>query len=386
MPTALDILLARTRGDLPPVPGPAPSAPIPLAPVTGIGPLSDDTTAAFAALNPEPVPPAMATAPPLDTNFINSYSGAAPVAPTLQEPSFLDKLSTALLGFGAGFQGRGPQYIESVREERNRPIREYQRQLEQYNERRTRGTEIATRQQEREQDRAQQAAQNQYEREFQIWLKKTGARDEQTKERARRTFELEKEARRTAAEERERIAKEIAAKEKQRGDIATKLITQDFAPQKVANEIADAIVFGKPLSVATEKWRSVRARKMEASLNPTGGSAASAKYLVTPFDPATGTQYAPIPVERIRYTSQGQLIGFPQGTQFLPPGGQGGQAPQPAQQFQLPSLFPPLNPFETPTQPPAAPKLTRTQAKGKLVKEGYSSKEADAELDRLGIK
>src|SRR5262245_65434282 len=57
MATILDLLMALNRGDLPPLPRPAPTMPIPLAPVGNLGPLSDDTAAAFAAQNPEPVPP-----------------------------------------------------------------------------------------------------------------------------------------------------------------------------------------------------------------------------------------------------------------------------------------------------------------------------------------
>lgn len=276
MPSFIETLLALNGNGVPPVPDPA--APVPLATVGNLGPLSNDTAAAFAALNPEPVPPAMATAPPLDTAFVNSYAGPAPAAPTIQQPGFLDKLAVALQGFGAGVQGRGPQYIESVREERQRPIREYQRQLEQFNERRTRGVEIATRQQEREHDRTQRAAEMRYEREFNAWLRKTGVRDGEAKARMRQAFDIQK------MREAERIADERQAVQEQKqlrlkaADLAAKY--RLAGAKQYANELAerDAGLITK-VSPGAEKWFSAHVALEQARLNKiaagTGGGSAS---------------------------------------------------------------------------------------------------------------
>lgn len=290
MPTALDILLARTRGDLPPVPGPATSAPIPLAPTTGIGPLSEDTTAAFAALNPEPVPPAMAPAPPIDTNFINTYAGAAPVAPTIQDPSTLARIGTILSAVSAGLQGQGPQFVANLRAEREAPIRRYEQQLQAYNERRQRGLELATRQQEREQDRAQRAAENQYEREFQAWVKKTGVRDAEAQARLRQAFEIQK------IREAERIADEKQAEQERK---QLKLKAADIAKAyrlagagQHSNELAERdLGLRDNVSPAADKWLSAHVRLEQARADRaaglgggTGGISSQTAKLVEEFN------------------------------------------------------------------------------------------------------
>lgn len=288
MPTALDILLARTRGDLPPVPGPATSAPIPLAPTTGIGPLSEDTTAAFAALNPEPVPPAMAPAPPIDTNFINTYAGAAPVAPTIQDPSTLARIGTILSAVSAGLQGQGPQFVANLRAEREAPIRRYEQQLQAYNERRQRGLELATRQQEREQDRAQSLADRQYDTEFKKWLQKTGVRNAEAAVRLEQAFNLERDARKAAADLREQERKDKAQQQRDARTFAARLGTgPGAAPAELAEELGKYYAnLTDSLSPAASKWLNAQARRADilARRAGTGGISSQTAKLVEEFN------------------------------------------------------------------------------------------------------
>lgn len=268
MATILDLLQALNRGDLPPLPGPAPSAPIPYAPVPNLGPLSTDTTAAFGALNPEPVPPAILPPAPADQNFVSSYAGQEPVRPTVQPPTTLQKIAAVLSGIGAG-----PEYGMALKKQREDEVRTYQRQREIYDDRRTRGLEIAERRSEREADQANRAAERQYEREYQQWVRKTGVRDAEAKTLLRQAFDL------NVLRERERIADEKqqkaidAATEKQRRDIEDELASKDGAPPSVAREISEYRVGKRPgLSAAAEKWRGLRAKKLEAQLARVGGS------------------------------------------------------------------------------------------------------------------
>src|SRR5262245_29389289 len=157
MPSFLETLLALNGLNVPPVPNAAPSLlpaglpNVPLAP----------TPAPPINIGPPPAMPGgapAAPAPPLDLSLINQYQalrGPAPTPPVVQQPGFLDKLSTALLGVSAGLQGRGGEFAQSVREERQRPQREYQRQLQAYNQQGTelgvQGLNAAERKQERQQ-------------------------------------------------------------------------------------------------------------------------------------------------------------------------------------------------------------------------------------------
>lgn len=206
----IQLLMALNRGGLPPLPAPAPSedimvrpgatTAIPYAPVPGLGPLSEDTTAAFGALNPEPVPPRFTEPAAPDMNFVSQQTGAPPVAPAPLSRG--QRIANALIGFGAGLQGRGGEFLEQLRE----PQREYQRQVERYEGRRTQAIEAAERRAEREADRANRAAELQYNRDYQTWLKKNGVREGAAAQQAEYAFELLKEARRNAETERKERA------------------------------------------------------------------------------------------------------------------------------------------------------------------------------------
>jgi len=257
MPLFLDTLLALNGANLPPVADAAKPMPVPYAPVN-LGPLSTDTTLAQTAQNPEPVPPRFFQPAAPDMNFVNQYAGAAPTPP--QQPSGLQRVANALIGFGAGIQGNGPQFLNYLQQ----PQQIYQAQNEAYQQRRGAGLELAERRADREAAQANQIAEAQYQREFAAWQRNNADADAMTKLKAQQAFQMQRDAAKYAADQKAAIAKDQAAKATLRDNIATKYGTQDFAPANVATELADAIVYGKPISAATEKWRSVRADKAQA--------------------------------------------------------------------------------------------------------------------------
>src|SRR5499426_4385959 len=243
MATILDLLMALNRGDLPPLPRPAPTMPIPLAPVGNLGPLSDDTAAAFAAQNPEPVPPRFVQPAAPDAGFVNQEVGPEPTAPAPLSRG--QRIANAIAGFGAGVQGQGAQFLAQLQE----PQREYQRQLERYQVRRTEALERAERRAEREAAQAQRVAEMQYERDYKTWLKKQDIRADEATERTRQAFTLQRDAQENAQRIAAAERKERADREEQRNKIYADLVkSPTYAPVRVANEIADNIVHGKPMS------------------------------------------------------------------------------------------------------------------------------------------
>lgn len=252
---------------LPPIPAPAEPVAMPMVfqpPVTG-GP----------ALLPPDAAPA-APAPPLDMNFVNQYAGPRPMEPAQRPASTLNRIAAALSGFGAGVQGQGAQYLAFLDEQQQRPIRDYQRKLDEFEQRRTRGIEIATRKQQDEQDRTTRAAEIKAEREFQQWAQRAKITDETALQQARQAWELQK------IRETERIADEkVAVQQREINDRQARNIEYnlasgpDAAPPKIAKEMAQYIVNGTPLSPAADKWRNAQAQKIRVQierLSRTGGS------------------------------------------------------------------------------------------------------------------
>lgn len=192
MPDNLQILLNRLK-----------LLPIPEAPVPAdLGPLDPETARAFAALNPEPVPPAFAAPAPIDTSFVNQYAGAAPTAPAPRSRG--ERIANALAGFGAGFRGQGAEFLEQL----DQPRRAYEAQLERYQGRRAQGVELAERRAEREAERANRASELQYQRDLQVWLKKNDVRSDEAAKQAQYAFELLRDARRFDAEDKRQKAQE----------------------------------------------------------------------------------------------------------------------------------------------------------------------------------
>src|SRR5262245_16787278 len=214
MATILDLLRALNRGDLPPLPRPAPTMPIPLAPVGNLGPLSDDTAAAFAAQNPEPVPPRFVQPAAPDASFVNQEVGPEPTAPAPLSRG--QRIANAIAGFGAGVQGNGAQFLAQLQE----PQREYQRQLERYQGRRTEALDRAERRAEREAAQANRIAEAQYERDYGIYLKRLGIRQDEASERTRQAFEVYKIREQERIVDERQAARDKAQKEREDRTIA----------------------------------------------------------------------------------------------------------------------------------------------------------------------
>src|SRR5262245_10630916 len=263
----LEQLLALLGDGTPGLPKPAPSAPIPLAPVNNIGPLRDDTALAFAAQNPEPVPPRFVQPAAPDADFVDRYSGQAPTPPA--PLSRAQRIFNAIGGFAAGGEGRGGEYLEQLRQ----PQRQYERQREQFEDRRTRGIELAERRAEREAEQSNRMAEAQDERDYRTWLQKTGVRDEQAQERLRQSFELEKQARAFRMEE----ARQLRLEQRQRQDdargIAGRLGTgPGAAPPAIAKELG--LYYANvtdSLSPNAARWQNAQARRMEVLARGGGG-------------------------------------------------------------------------------------------------------------------
>src|SRR5262249_47683084 len=150
MPSFIDTLLALNGANLPPVPDAAKPMPVPYAPVN-LGPLSNDTTLAQTAQNPEPVPPRFFQPAAPDMNLVNQYQSFLPPPPTPPaQPTALQRIANALIGFGAGVQGNGPQFLNYLQQ----PQQQYQAQVNAYNNAKAelglRGLDAAERKAERE--------------------------------------------------------------------------------------------------------------------------------------------------------------------------------------------------------------------------------------------
>src|SRR5262245_33294360 len=208
MPTQLELLLAQLGG----LPPPAPSKPIPYAPVG-----APTFPTALGTLPPDIAP----TAPPgpQDTGFINRYAGPAPTAP--QPLSRGQRIANALQGFSAGLQGRGGEYLAQLQE----PQREYQRQLERYQGRRTEAIQLDERRREREQDAATRRAESQSEREFQQYIRSRGVSDSQAIEQLRFAHELQRDAIKLNAERVEQERRDKIAQQRDSRQIEERYFT-----------------------------------------------------------------------------------------------------------------------------------------------------------------
>lgn len=263
----IQLLMALNRGGLPPLPAPAPSedimvrpgatTAIPYAPVPGLGPLSEDTTAAFGALNPEPVPPRFTEPAAPDMNFVSQQTGAPPVAPAPLSRG--QRIANALIGFGAGLQGRGGEFLEQLRE----PQREYQRQVERYEGRRTQAIEAAERRAEREADRANRAAELQYNRDYNLYLKKLGIRKDEADEQTQRAFEIYKLDRHEKAEAEKERQRERRAQESDARVRTGRFFT-------LSNDMTLSTELGRHYAGLSDKPLSAAAAKLDAKLQGVG--------------------------------------------------------------------------------------------------------------------
>jgi hypothetical protein len=114
-------------------------------------------------------PPAAPSAP-IDRSIIDQYlalAGPAPVAPTPQPVSTLDRIAAALQGVQAGFQGRGGEFVAGLREQRERPQREFEQKQRDYEQRKLSlgltGTQAAMSAEEKRQARVTGEADRQFD-------------------------------------------------------------------------------------------------------------------------------------------------------------------------------------------------------------------------------
>jgi len=226
---------------------------------------------------PEAAP--RAPAPPLDLSLINQYqqfAGPAPTPPVIQQPGTLDKVATALLGISAGLQGRGGEYAQSVKAERERPQREYQAKLDAYNskigELGLLGRQTAERKQERQQAATQAAANEQSDREFKTWLRAANITDEQAIQQARQAFEIQK------IREQERVAdeKQAAIEQKQLRIKSAELASKYrlAGAKQYANELAERdLGLRDKVSAGADKWLSSHVQLEQARADRQAGLA-----------------------------------------------------------------------------------------------------------------
>jgi hypothetical protein len=363
------------------------------APQLPTGPTSAQAIAPPAPLT-APAPPMPDMAPtagpvPLDPSIIARYlaqAGPEPVRPTVAPASTLQRVAAALQGFSAGVQGRGGEFVSNLKAERDRPIREYEAKRQEYEGRRSQlgliGTQAAERASAATQARTQEVADRKADREFKTWLQRAQITDEQAIQQARQAFDLQK------IREQERVADErlqSQQKAQQQKDARTFASAYRKAGAgKFAKELGDYDAgLTEALSPEAAKWESAQARLAEIRANRAasgGAGGGTTERTVVELVGPDGQVLGQMRYGELRF-DQGAPAGFPPGTQVRLQG----QATAPTA---LPSPFPANLGFPELTPQGAAPQanMSRTQSKRKLVKAGFSSAEADKELDRLGIR
>jgi hypothetical protein len=399
MASTLEMLLKRLAAERA-APLPDPAAPV------GLGQLSNDTALAFGAQNPQPVPPQITQPAAPDQGFVNQFAGPAPTAPVQNDPSFLDKLGAVLSGIAAG-----PGYAQQLREERQRPIKEYNAAQERYQGRRAQGIELAERRAEREADRTTRALEQQYENEYKKWLAKNNDRSDESKLRMQQAFQLERDARHARLEAEREQQRERRQLERDARAIEERYFTAS-KNRGLSRELGRhwSGLSDAPLSPAAARLDAKLQRVGEARMGggggTGGGSSSAAQNTLAEFETlkqmaiqgvkaAGGTPEDE--VEAVRRATTGVVrkmarqprlfeVGMsPFGYPYAQPRG---AAPVPAETFGASPQGFPLAFGQQGGPQRAAPAATpkRGEAKRKLVKGGFSSKEADAELDRLGIR
>jgi hypothetical protein len=263
MATILDLLMALNRDELPPIPQPAEPVPMAPAPTGNV---------------PEFGGPSQVTEPPqapLDTRLIQQMLALRGPAPTAPAPlSRGQRIANALMGFGAGVEGRGGQFLQQLQE----PQRQYQRQLENYNQQGTelglRGLETAQRQQEQKTRRAQEVS----DREFAAEVNREARRLKLTDERELEMFRDTMLARRQR-EDDERAATEQRRREKAQQERDARVFASQLgrgpgaAPPRIAEELGNYYAkVTDTLSPAAEKWLNAQAKRAQIlASRPVGG-------------------------------------------------------------------------------------------------------------------
>lgn len=252
MATILDLLMALNRDELPPIP--APASPVPMAP-------------APTGNVPEFGGPSQVTEPPqapLDTRIIQQMLALRGPAPTPPEPASRGmQIARALMGYGAGMEGRGGEFLRQLQE----PQRQYQRQLENYNQQGTelgvRGLETAQRRQERQTARAQQVSDREFAAEVNRESRRLRLSDDQSKERLRQAFQLERDARAARLQETRELQRERREREAD-----AKVRTGRFFT--LSKNMALSTELGRYYAGLSDKPLSPAAAKLDARLQQVG--------------------------------------------------------------------------------------------------------------------
>jgi hypothetical protein len=268
MATILDLLMALNQGDLPPIPQPA--QPVGLAPApTGNVPEYGGPS--------QVVEPPQA---PLDTRLIQQMLALRGPAPTPPAPAGRGtRIANAAIGFGQGLEGRGGQFLQQLQE----PQRQYQRQLENYNQQGTelgmRGLETAQRQQEQKTRRAQEVS----DREFEAELKRETRRLNLTDDREKALFADALLSRRQREDDERQAAEQRRKEDAQQKRDARVFASQlgrgpGAAPAKIAEELGNYYAkVSDSLSPAAKNWLNAQARRAEILARPpTGGGGPAA--------------------------------------------------------------------------------------------------------------
>lgn len=256
----------------------SPVAPVPLAPTGGIGPLDMDTSAALAALQPQPVPPALPG--PVDAEAIRSrfagLAGPEPIAPTVEPTSVIVRIARALQGFGAGVQGQGAQFLEGLRQQTEAPQREYRASKERYDTRKQElgfaAEQAVLTAEDRRAQRTQELLDRQSERDFQESIKRAGIKSAEAIERMREAFNLERDAKKAEYERIEQEKKDAKERLTRVDNIAKELFGDLKISREQARAFAEFEVNQTPLSKANAKVYS----RLEKYRRPTGGGGSGA--------------------------------------------------------------------------------------------------------------
>jgi hypothetical protein len=226
------------------------------------------------------VAPPQAPSAPIDRSIIDQYlalAGPVPTAPTPQRVSTLDKIAAALQGVQAGFQGRGGEFAAGLREQRERPQREFEAKQERYDARRTQlgleGTRAAQDAESRRQARVTAEADRQFDLDVKRRAQQLGFENEVSIAKLREGMELEREAKRQAFESDKQDKAIKAQRERDARAFEEELVSKDGVSPKLAKEIAEYTAgIRTELSPAAEKARTLRAQKLQAQLGRiTGG-------------------------------------------------------------------------------------------------------------------
>ncbi len=342
-----------------------------------------------------PEAPPVAPGAPLNPDIIRQYLallGPAPAPPPTQAPAgVLDKIAAALGGVSAGIQGYGPQYVQSLRAQREQPQREYQARLDQYNQQKQqfglRGLEAAQSAEERRQDREQRVAERQFERDFQENARRAGITDTMALDKLRDAMQTQRDKERERAQDERQQEQIKAQKEKDARTLENQLISKDFVPPEIAKEIANYTA-GKieTLSQRTRQYQSAQAKKLQAQADRlsrigAGGAGGGGGNVQATIVGPDGNMLGTLPYGKIKFNRLGEPEGFPPGSQIR-------LQNQPRQAAQAETIPGPYNPALRPQAGAAAPRggktITMDQLKVSAKQAGISVTEAVRQFREAG--